>query len=426
MFQMLKTIYILYNCIYHNINNNDYIDKLIDNIDRSGCLFIKIIQWILPRIEGSTSINNNIKNKLSKYYDKCNIHSLEYTNKIYKKEFGDDILSDYDIIDILGSGSMGQVYKIKEKKTGKFCAMKVLHPDIKYQYYIFYILFNIIFFFIDIKNYIYIKDIGNIFIDLKKQTSLINESNNMLQLKSINCDKIFLIPDIIKFSDNVLIMSYIESEDKKNLTEYKQESILIKLILLILSNSYYGISHADLHNGNWGIHKDKIVLYDFGYCNSYKEDYILGEKLLLHEDRLEAFHFYLKHYFNLNNFSNKKQNELINMYDKEIKSNFNNIYISIDKSLKHLLKFCHENKILISCKSLNALIDSSNLQSFEMGSIVGSDETSHLFKEQIIDLCTTYNCYEEYKNHLIKEYNYEKKYKMNDLSKYDFLKSKII
>ena len=118
--------------------------------------------------------------------------------------------------------------------------MKVLHPDIYYQYHVFCILFNIFFFFIDIRKYIPINDINNILKDLKKQLNLINEANNLLQLKSINSNDIFLLPDVIKTSKNILIMSYIECENKENLTEYKQESTVIKLVLFLLANSYYG------------------------------------------------------------------------------------------------------------------------------------------------------------------------------------------
>ena len=427
LFQMIKTIYFLYNCIYYKFNDDNYIDKLIDNIDKSGCLFIKIVQWILPRIESSTTINNNIKNKLSKYYDKCNIHSIDYTKEIYKKEFDSCLSLNYDIIDIIGSGSMGQVYKIKHLKTNRIYAMKVLHPDIKYQYYMFYILFNIILFFIDIKKFIPVSDINNILIDLKKQLNLINEANNLLQLKSINSNDIFLLPDVIKMSKNILIMSYIECENKENITEYKQESIVIKLLLFLLANSYYGISHADLHKGNWGISKNKIVIYDFGYCNNYKEDFIYGERFILNDNRLNSFHSFIVKYLILSNISKTKHQKILNLYDEEVKSKLGTIYVPLKQSLKHLLQFFHKYNILIDCKSLNALLDSNNIESINMGKIDAHQKTSDLFLEQLIELCDAYNCYKEYKNHIIKEYNYKKKYKFEEISKkYDFLKDKII
>ena len=34
------------------------------------------------------------------------------------------------IINIIGSGSIGQVYKIKDKRTNEFYALKCIHPDI--------------------------------------------------------------------------------------------------------------------------------------------------------------------------------------------------------------------------------------------------------------------------------------------------------
>ena len=43
----------------------------------------------------------------------------------------------YEIIDIIGSGSIGQVYKIKCKKSNKYHVMKVKHPNIESQIILF-------------------------------------------------------------------------------------------------------------------------------------------------------------------------------------------------------------------------------------------------------------------------------------------------
>ena len=44
---------------------------------------------------------------------------------------------DFEIIDILGSGSIGQVYLIRNIETKKEYALKVIHPNIYKEYVIF-------------------------------------------------------------------------------------------------------------------------------------------------------------------------------------------------------------------------------------------------------------------------------------------------
>ena len=51
--------------------------------------------------------------KCEELYDDCNWHSLDYFKKIYKKTFNKDLDEDYSIEEQLGSGSIGQVYKVK-------------------------------------------------------------------------------------------------------------------------------------------------------------------------------------------------------------------------------------------------------------------------------------------------------------------------
>ena len=70
-------------------------------------------------------------------YDDCNWHSLNYTKKIYKETFNKDLDEDYSIEEQIGSGSIGQVYKIKNKKTKNYDILKVRHPNIENELWLF-------------------------------------------------------------------------------------------------------------------------------------------------------------------------------------------------------------------------------------------------------------------------------------------------
>ena len=83
-------------------------------------MLIKLIQWGLPRYQMING-NNHFTKKLEKFYDNCPEHNIIHTENIYKKHFNTSIFNDYDIIGILGCGSIGQVYKVLRKKDNKYC-----------------------------------------------------------------------------------------------------------------------------------------------------------------------------------------------------------------------------------------------------------------------------------------------------------------
>ena len=62
------------------------------------------------------------------------------------------------------------------------------------------------------------------------------------------------------FSNNIIIMTYLESDNKNDLTDFKTTNLFMKLMLYNLACGYNGICHGDLHSGNWGIRKNKIIL----------------------------------------------------------------------------------------------------------------------------------------------------------------------
>ena len=72
---------------------------------------------------------------LEELYEDCNYHDISHTKRLYLKYFNSNLEDDYEIQELLASGSIGQVYKIRNLMTDKICAMKVVHPNMKFQLY---------------------------------------------------------------------------------------------------------------------------------------------------------------------------------------------------------------------------------------------------------------------------------------------------
>ena len=119
----------------NNININN-IDNLIDKIKDCGCVAIKLCQWTLPKIELMENTFSNqekkIFKKLENFYDNCELHSINYTYTDYYKQFNRRFTDDYSIVKVIGSGSIGQVYRGK-LLDGTEIAFKVKHPEIERQ-----------------------------------------------------------------------------------------------------------------------------------------------------------------------------------------------------------------------------------------------------------------------------------------------------
>ena len=77
-------------------------------------------------------VTENLLEELNVFYENCPYHSDEYTKKIFKNNFKYDISDKYEFSRI-ASGSIAQVYKIKDIRNNKEYAMKVVHPDVRKQ-----------------------------------------------------------------------------------------------------------------------------------------------------------------------------------------------------------------------------------------------------------------------------------------------------
>lgn len=264
--------------LIYSQSRSDVILKVIKkNIDDSGCVAIKFMQWILPKIEVIYSIDKKEKGnewfyEFEEFYENCKTHSLKMTEDIYQKEFNHSIYDDFIIDELVASGSIGQVYKVHNKKNEYF-ALKVIHPNMIHQINFLYFIVRMLYFIPFIRDYInYYLPISllDFIVDFKLQTNLINEGNNCLRFqKEYENNSCIIIPEVYKVSRNILIMSYEEGTkfDDSDSTDYIKSQVQLLLKLFIKHNQHFFFMHGDLHKGNWKLRENgKIVIYDFGYC----------------------------------------------------------------------------------------------------------------------------------------------------------------
>ena len=144
------------------------LDNLIKKIKLCGSVAIKFCQWVIPKLEvihlQKEEIQKEFKplwlKKLENFYENCDNHDLKFTLDTYEKTFNTKLQNEYEIIDIIGSGSIGQVYLLESKPPTKFTkpekyVMKILHPSVKNEIYYFRLYFNFV------KNLPFVKSILN-------------------------------------------------------------------------------------------------------------------------------------------------------------------------------------------------------------------------------------------------------------------------
>lgn len=438
---MFKTIYNYYrisnivNNLYNSYLENNTIDelniiKLYDTVRTSGCVCVKFFQWILPIIEVNMKEIPGWFKILEKIYDNCVIHDKEHTLNIFKKEHGYDFNERYELQDVIASGSIGQVYKIKEIYTDKILALKVLHPNVNRDILYFKIFSKIILWIPRFKelllSYIPINISG--FIDeFNEQTDMINESKNMnIFLESFSDSlHIYKIPKPISYTKNTLIMTYEPSTSFEDLecSEYIRSKVIRLLAIFFWNSHQHNVCHEDIHKGNWGVqlndNKIKLVIYDYGLCTR-----LLGENVMMFN--------LLQNIFVDNGDTNKNIDEKIlrdmkdliymclNNIEREIISDYIDSLFK-DKSLlipdsKVYIKMVFDcakiNKNLVNTSLLKLILVYSQLQKFidEYYGIVQYPEQeinqSDSYRISIPDnyaLCKTENICEFYRKDCLKK-----------------------
>ena len=260
-------------------NNYKYLKKLEDAIYDCGPIGIKLIQVLLMY---DKLIPHELSTKLYYTLENCKIHAWTDTTELYYKNFNRSIYDDFDLTydllydhndKVIGSGSIGQVYKLYSKSLNKYVAIKVRHPHIDTEISDFVSTINIIINSLSLFIKIPFKIVINTFKDnIVIQSDFINEANNTIQIRN-NLQKDnynIIIPEIYDYKKDVIIMSYHEGKTI-DMIDNKTKIMVSNDINFILLSSImvHDFIHSDLHNGNWKIelmpnNKYNIIIYDCG------------------------------------------------------------------------------------------------------------------------------------------------------------------
>jgi predicted unusual protein kinase regulating ubiquinone biosynthesis (AarF/ABC1/UbiB family) len=430
------------NLIYYKINNNintRLIKSLYYSINLNGCVLIKFVQWVIINIELLEDDNNHyILNMFKKFYENCSIHNLNYTKKMFYKDFGykfDEIL----IIDedfSVKSGSIAQVYKVKLNTNNienefnflqneinnsinneKTYALKVVHPEVYYQLFFPISFINSYKFLVSnigfLKNYDTIFDFNSFFHNLKLQLNMNNEYKNMQYFYKTYIDNPYIvIPEPIVSSENCLLMEYVDGEFMENMAISDFEKQKISSLLNLFNKDCFFLNdyfHSDLHDSNWKVKKYKdfyqLVIYDFGYIikNNIKE---LSKKTILNFDLNNLEGIGESIYESCISNTNINKEFIVNDYKKYM---IKTVPYTDDYLVK-TYQFCYKKKLILKPAFLELFISNILLkkyfQKYLFKHISDPYDSNFLIKLNLnyIHVCKQYNIFKEVQTYMENAY----------------------
>tara|TARA_Y100000590_G_C15688359_1_gene1002479 strand:+ start:536 stop:2002 length:1467 start_codon:yes stop_codon:yes gene_type:complete len=427
------------------------LDDIIQRVSLCGSVAIKFCQWITPKLELIHTEENELFNKdrikplwlrkLETFYENCENHSIEYTFQEYETKFHEDFNDKYEILDIIGSGSIGQVYLIQDKPlkdytTSKKYVMKIIHPNVNYDIRFFRRFYSFLTWLPCIHNQlknIFPFDIHQFIDQFEQQSNFIKESNHLLLFQEFYKENdSIVIPKLIKLSETIMIMSYEEGISYENSTLNKHEKYKLAMLFGLFTRNNQHIlnyNHGDLHKGNWKIIEDtinqnhKLVIYDFGFCwNVPKDKHHLIE---LTYDTFESSDRKPKKIDseNLTNILN-----LLVVYDRENNNNLKeriNDYVkqNIEESqiwtlspirlFKFAIELCISEDILIDPVMVQTIILSVQCQLLFQENGLQASSTNEIssfevYRGRYIDMltfCKTKNIFHDYQQNMIHKLN---------------------
>mgnify|MGYP000870962683 CR=1 FL=1 len=396
----------------YNECNKDLLRIVLYNVQNTNILAIKCIQKAIPYLRISKT-NKEIIDILNRVYEQNIYHSDKDTLKIYKKDFNEIFSKKYEIISSISSGSIGQVYKIKDIHSDKFYAMKVIHPNVKYHIKFIttmiwlFTLQNYMFFELDqfINNFISETDFKNEVLNMKQFYEYYKDNNNII------------IPQVYKWSKNIIIMDFIEGKIITELSMYEQSKYLSLSFLFNNNNKYIlNFNHGDMHLGNFKKYKEnKIVIYDFGYCFKVNDDKIVeifndfyGYLFeVTSKDEFKVCLYYFIYYHTGETTYEKYENDL---NDTFLKTEITEVDDLVERSYNFFIK----NNIIMKVEYLNLLSSmyfAAGLWDFNF--------------TDLLSFCQTYDIFHEYQKKLKKQivYRKEEKIEFYDKNLYEDLKN---
>lgn len=267
-------------------DSNTNIDKFYKNMVESGPLYIKFCQLLAQKTD---MLNDNpyLKKKLSELHDNAPYHNIQITEKIFKKNFNQNIFDYFEIFETepIYSGSIGQIYLCKLRGVNEQCIMKIKHEYIEQDLKDNISEFKEIVYLLKKANYkiLNLIDLEAFYSHLLIQTDFSREAHATQIFKEyFKNDKNIIIPTIITNTNDIIIETYedglkydlfIKKHPKRKL-ECKIKSAKYFLDMVFVFRKF----HMDCHNGNilYRLNKHgelEVIFVDFGtICNITQED----------------------------------------------------------------------------------------------------------------------------------------------------------
>lgn len=267
---------------------NKLLNKLENEIFEGGCIYIKFTQWYISNLRSKYLCDDNDEleninmkiflNHFDKVFNNCPNHDLIFTKNYFKEDFYMNLNDYVEDLEIIASGSIGQVYKGTRINDKKKIVIKVKHPNIEEEIKDFELICK---FITNVQKYSLLrKYFGlNINIDefmngLKIQNDFDNEVTNNNKFREIYKDnKNIHFPEVYMNSKNIIVSEYIDIICVDTVSEYhKFKGILNYFCFIYDMILITNFIHNDLHSKNWGLMKDgnnyKLVVIDCGLCIS--------------------------------------------------------------------------------------------------------------------------------------------------------------
>ena len=269
-----KLLYYLYRLFYNETDNNILAVKKAAG--QCGVIGMKFLQFMMMH-DGFLSAEG--KKHFGYVFEDCDYHRWEDTCKLYQADFGKHIHEDFKLNEdsaiVIGSGSIGQVYKLWDRAAEKEVAVKVRHPGVEVQAVRFInnvgMLLTLLEYICTVPFSFLLREFLN---NIHCQLDYSQEAKNTTRLHELFKEEdCIIVPTVVRCSKNFIVMDYYEGKSYTKVEDHFKQFVAVNIYLFMLTSiTCFDFLHCDLHYGNWKVTEDhKIIVYDCGIIGTTKQ-----------------------------------------------------------------------------------------------------------------------------------------------------------